>query len=318
MKPSLLVTGSIAYDRISVFRDRFANHILKGHAHNLSVSFTVEDMTVNRGGTGGNIAYNLALLGEKPILLGAIGYDGADYLRGFNKNINLSYVRLFPKMLTASATIMTDLDDNQIASFYMGAMKAANQAKMKDVKEPLSFAIIAPNEVEAMSAYADYCFKNEIPFIADPGQAIPAFSDKALKDFVTGAHALVLNDYEWQMVKDRTKWSEGDILKKVNYLIITYGDEGSKIWSSVDATVTDIPAYKPKKLVDPTGCGDAYRAGLMYGYQHDYDMVKSAHMGAWLATKCIESKGTQNHKVSKNDFRKFLAGIKNSKFKIEK
>ena len=306
MKKSLLVTGSLAYDRIAVFKDRFTNHILKGHAHNLSVSFTVDDMEVFRGGTGGNIAYSLSLLGEKPILLGAIGYDGAGYIKAFEKKADLSYVRVCPKLLTASATIMTDLDDNQIASFYMGAMKAAHQAKLSAVKEKVSLAVIAPNSVKAMNDYADHCFKNEIPFIADPGQAIPSFSDKALKDFITGAHALVVNDYEWQMVKDRTKWSEKDVLERVNYLIITYGEEGSKVWSSVDATVTDIPAYKPKKLVDPTGCGDAYRAGLMVGYQHDHDMVKSAHIGAWLATRCIEAKGTQNHKVSKTDFQKFL------------
>jgi len=306
MKPSLLVTGSIAYDRIAVFKDKFSKHILKGHVHNLNVSFTVEDMAVNRGGTGGNIAYNLALLGEKPLLLGTLGYDGADYIKGLGKKLNLSYVRICPKLMTSSATIMTDLDDNQIAAFYMGAMKLAHQAKMENVKEEVSMAIIAPNEVKAMSQYADYCFKNEIPFIADPGQSIPAMTDKQLKDFITGAHALVVNDYEWQMIKKRTKWSKKEVLEKVNYLIVTYSDEGSDIWSSGSATVKHVPAYKPKKLVDPTGCGDAYRAGLMYGYQHDYDMEKSARIGAWLATRCVEVKGTQNHKVSKTDFKKFL------------
>ena len=306
MKPSLLVTGSIAYDRISVFKDLFSKHILKGHAHNLNVSFTVEDMTVNRGGTGGNIAYNLALLGERPILLGTLGYDGADYLRGFRKKVDISYVRIFPKMLTSSATIMTDLDDNQIASFYMGAMKLAHQAGINAVKEKLSLAIIAPNSVKAMSDYADYCFKNEIPFIADPGQGIPSMTDKQLMDFITGAHALVVNDYEWQMIRERTGWSHKQVLERVNYLIVTYGDEGSEIWSSENATVIRVPAYKPKKLADPTGSGDAYRAGLMYGYQHDYDMEKSAHIGAWLAARCVEAKGTQNHKVSKTDFNKFL------------
>lgn len=307
MKPSLLVTGSIAFDRIAVFKDKFANHILKGHVHNLNVSFTVDEMEVNHGGTGGNIAYNLALLGEEPILLGSVGSDSRSYTQALKKKkVNVSYVKRIPKLLTANATIMTDLDDNQITSFYMGAMKMAHQAKIKEVKEQISIAIIAPNNVKAMSKYADECFEREIPFIADPGQGIPAFSDKDLKDFITGAHALVVNDYEWQMIQDRTKWSQKEVLKKINYLIITYGDQGSKIWSSVDATVVEVPAYKPKKLVDPTGCGDAYRAGLMHGYQRDYDMEKSAHIGAWLATRCVEAKGTQNHKVSKTDFNKFL------------
>jgi adenosine kinase len=157
-----------------------------------------------------------------------------------------------------------------------------------------------------MSEYADECFKREIPFIADPGQGIPAFSDTELKDFITGAHVLVVNDYEWQMVQEKTGWTHKEFLGNVNFIIVTYGDQGSKIWSSTDATVLGIPAYKPKELVDPTGCGDAYRAGLMYGYQHDYDIEKSAHIGAWLAARCVEEKGTQNHKVSKTDFKKFL------------
>ncbi len=191
----------------------------------------------------------------------------------------------------------------------MGAMKQEHKSTMKEVKEGISMAIIAPNSVKAMQGYANHCFKNEIPFIADPGQGIPAFSDKDLKDFITGAYTLVVNDYEWQMIQDRCKWTQKEVLGKVNYLIVTYGEEGSKIWSSVDATVTEVPAYKPKKLVDPTGCGDAYRAGLMYGYQHNLNIEKSAHIGAWIAAKCIEAKGTQNHKVSKSDFKKLLKSL---------
>lgn len=306
MKPSLLVTGSIAFDRIAVFKDKFANHILKGHVHNLNVSFSVDDMRVNHGGTGGNIAYNLGLLGEKPILLGAVGHDSHEYMGTLKKKgVNLAYVKRCHELLTASATIMTDLDDNQITSFYRGAMKEAHRAKIGAIKEEISMAIIAPNSPKAMSDYADYCFKNSISFIADPGQAIPAFSDTELKEFIIGAHALVVNDYEWQMIQERTKWSPKEILERVNFVIVTYGDEGSKIWCT-DATVIDIPAYKSTKIADPTGCGDAYRAGLMYGYQHDYDIEKSAHIGAWLAARCVEAKGTQNHKVSKTDFRKFL------------
>ena len=306
MKPSLLVTGSIAFDRIAVFRDQFSKHILKGHVHNLNVSFTVEEMQVHHGGTGGNIAYNLALLGEKPVLLATVGHDAAPYIKELKKKVDISYVRVCPELMTSSAMIMTDLDDNQIASFYTGAMKLAHQARIEGVKEKMSLAIIAPNEVKAMSQYADYCFKNEIPFIADPGQAIPAMTDKQLKDFITGAHMLVVNDYEWQMIKERTKWSKKEVLEKVNYLIITYSDEGSDVWSRENTNAKHIPACKPKKLVDPTGCGDAYRAGLMYGYRHNHNVEKSARIGAWLAARCVEAKGTQNHRVSKTDFKKFL------------
>lgn len=296
----------MAFDRIAVFNDRFSNHILKGHVHTLNVSFSVDHMVVNHGGTGGNIAYNLALLGERPILLATAGHDARAYLTALEKKrVNMTYVKKSRRLLTACATIMTDLDDNQIASFYRGAMKEAHLAKISAVKEPVSMAIIAPNSPRAMIAYADYCFEHEIPFIADPGQTIPAFSDLELKEFILGAHALVVNDYEWQMVQQRTKWSPKEILENVNFVIVTYGDEGSKIWC-MDATVIDIPAYKPKAVLDPTGCGDAYRAGLMYGYQHDLDIEKSACIGAWLAARCVEVRGTQNHKVSKTDFQKFL------------
>lgn len=309
MKSSLLVTGSIAFDRIAVFKDKFANHILKGHVHNLNVSFAVDDMRVNHGGTGGNIAYNLGLLGEKPILLGSVGHDAREYMQLLGKKkVNVSYIKKFPDLLTASATIMTDLDDNQITSFYRGAMKEAHLAKIGAIKETIAMTIIAPNDPKAMNDYADYCFKNEIPFIADPGQAIPAFSDTELKDFIVGAHALVVNDYEWQMVQEKTKWTPKEILEQVNFVIVTYGDEGSKIWC-MDATVINIPAYKPTKIADPTGCGDAYRAGLMYGYQHDLSIEKSAHIGAWLAARCVEANGTQNHKVKKAEFKKLLKSL---------
>ena len=306
MKSKLLVTGSLAFDRIAVFKDKFSNHVLKGHVHNLNLSFTVHDMEINYGGTGGNIAYNLALLGESALLFGAVGTDAEDYLTHLKKKkVDVSYVRKMPKTLTASATIMTDLDDNQIASFYAGAMAKAHQMKLSQVKEEPEIAIIAPDDVKAMEAHADYCFKKEIPFIADPGQAIPAFSKTGLQNFLIGAHAVVVNDYEWQMVQEKTGWNLKTLLENVNFLIVTYGDKGSQVICP-DATVIDIPAYKAKKVLDPTGSGDAYRAGLLYGYVHDHDIEVSAHIGAWLASKAVEKKGTQNHHISKTDFKKFL------------
>jgi adenosine kinase len=251
MRHSLLVTGSIAFDRIAVFKDKFANHILKGHVHNLNVSFSVDDMRVNCGGTGGNIAYNLTLLGEKPILLGTIGHDAREYMQMLGKKkVNVSYVKRLPELLTASATIMTDMDDNQITSFYRGAMKEAHHAKIGAVKEELSMAIIAPNSPKAMSDYADYCFKNEIPFIADPGQAIPAFSDTELKDFIVGAHALVVNDYEWQMVQERTKWTPKEILEKVNFCSSRTATRAVKSGARTRQSSTFLPT-NPKKLPIP-------------------------------------------------------------------
>jgi adenosine kinase len=305
----ILVSGSLAYDRISVFKGRFRDHILSGHVHNINLSFNVEEMMVNYGGTGGNIAYSLSLLGEKPILLATLGSDGEAYLEYLKKHqVNVSCTKVLRGIQTASATIMTDLDDNQIASFYMGAMQRAHQLKLSGVKEEISLAIISPNDTKAMGEVADYCFEKEIPFIADPGQSIPALSQKELRDLITGAHILIVNDYEWKLVQKKCGWELKDVLKRINYLIVTYGNQGSKIWSQ-DATVTEIPARKPSKVVDPTGSGDAYRAGLLYGLKHDYSVEQSACIGAWLAAKCVEKQGTQNHRVKQTDFRKFLKSL---------
>jgi adenosine kinase len=362
--PNLLVTGSIALDRIAVFRDRFANHILPEKVHRLNVAFTVQDMTENFGGTGGNIAYNLSLLGEQPILLGAAGYDGKKYLARLKKQkVNCDHVYISADKLTAHATVMTDMDDNQITAFYEGAMAEAYKSQIKNLNTAgsairnsisntntagsairnsisntntagsairnsisntnaagsaalsgtcsgryteISLAIIAPNNPAAMVQYADDCRKNKIRFIADPGQAIPALSAKELGDLITGAHVLICNDYEWAMIQEKTGLDLKSVLSKVNYLIITYGEDGAKIWRKDDASVIDVPAVKPKELIDPTGCGDAYRAGLMYGISNGYTIEKSAQIGAWLAARAIEKAGTQNHRIKKSDFKKFL------------
>jgi adenosine kinase len=309
MPSRLLVTGSLAYDRIAVFRDKFSNHILKGHVHNLNVSFLVEDMEVNYGGTGGNIAYTLAQLDEKPVLMAAAGSDSDDYMRHLKKaKVDLGEIQKFPNILTASATIMTDLDDNQITSFYMGSMAKSHQLKIAKIKAEIDMVVIAPNEKKAMIAYGDYCFKKEIPFIADPGQGIPAFSPIELQEFLMGAHLVICNDYEWEMIQEKTGWGLKEILNAANYLIVTYGDKGSRIWC-IDGTIIEVPPYKAKKVVDPTGSGDAYRAGLMYGYAHDFDIEQSANIGSWLASKVVEKKGTQNHKIPKKEFQDFLKSL---------
>ncbi len=302
----LLVTGSIAFDRISVFPDRFGAHILPNKLHDINVCFTVADMQVNYGGTGANLAYNLSLLGENPILLAAIGKDGSEYLKYLKKlGVNIGYVKKSHKLLTANATIMTDLDDNQITSFYVGAMAEAGKLRLSGLKLKPELAIIAPNDVSAMQKFADYFFTGGIPFIADPGQSIPGFKPKDLIDFITGSHILIVNDYELSLIIDKTKMSQKEILERCNYLIVTYGSEGSKIWSDHTNPIK-IPAFKAKKVTDPTGSGDAYRAGLMYGYKNGYDIEKSALIGSWLAVRCVEKQGTQNHKISKTDFTKFL------------
>ncbi|MBN2087495.1 carbohydrate kinase family protein [Candidatus Peregrinibacteria bacterium] len=310
---NLLVTGSIAIDRISVFHDRFANHILPEKVHKLNVAFTVEKMTINYGGTGGNIAYSLALMGEKPILLGSIGDDARDYIKHLKKHkIDCDYLYKSKTKLTAHATIMTDMDDNQITSFYMGAMSEASKTKISHIAQLTSqsdLAIIAPNDIGAMLQYADECRKNGIKFIADPGQAIPGFSAKDMKAFIKNAYILICNDYEWDMIQEKTGFGLPEALSNVDYLIITYGESGSKIWKSGGATVVDVPIVKTKNVVDPTGCGDAYRSGLMYGIVNGYSIEQSANIGAWIASKAVSRAGTQNHRIVKTDFQKFLKKI---------
>lgn len=306
---NLLVTGSIAIDRIAVFHDRFANHILPEKVHRLNVAFTVKKMTENYGGTGGNIAYNLSLLGEKPVLLGAVGTDSRKYITHLKKRkVDCTYIYRSKTKLTAQATVMTDMDDNQITAFYEGSMSEAHKSQISNHKSQIELAIIAPNDTKAMVQYANECRKNKIKFIADPGQSIPALSAKGLRDLITGAHILICNDYEWDLIQKKTGWDLKKVLSKISYLIVTYGENGSKIWGQ-NATVTDVPIYKPKKLIDPTGCGDAYRAGLMYGLKNDYSIEKSASIGAWIAAKAIEKDGTQNHRIKKSDFKKFLKKI---------
>lgn len=302
----LLVTGSIAYDRISVFRDRFGNHILPDKIHRLNVSFLVDNMTVNLGGTGGNIAYNLALLGGKPLLLGAFGDDFDVYEVALKKNgIPLKYLKHVPGKLTAHATIMTDLDDNQIASFYPGANAHAGESSVEAVTEDIALAIIAPNDKAAMLGYAESCRKRKIPFIADPGQTILAMSRDELKEFLHGATGLVANDYEWQLIRDKLRMDETHLLKNLDWLIITYAEKGSQGWIR-DGRTFSVPAHSAKTVVDPTGCGDAFRAGLMYGIKNGYLLEAAVRMGAYLASKAVEKAGTQNHTVAADEWKDFI------------
>ena len=301
----ILVTGSLAIDRIAVFHGRFADHILPHQVHRLSVAFPIKNMTENFGGTGGNIAYNLGILGEKPILLSTVGKDGGKYIAWLKKNkIDCRYVKKIPKVLTAHATIMTDMDDNQITAFYEGAMAHAPRSAPR-----ATLGIIAPNDTRAMLAYANGFRKKRIPFVADPGQAISALSKEELVRLMKGAHVLICNDYEWEMILEKTKKSHADLLSLVDYLIVTYGEAGSKVWKRGSAEVTEVPIYKVKDVVDPTGCGDALRAGVLYGLSHGHSIVRAAHIGSWLAARAVTKQGTQNHCVSKSEFQRFMKTI---------
>jgi adenosine kinase len=296
----LLVTGSLAYDRIATFQGHFGEHLLPDKVHQLNVAFNVDRMSIQFGGTGGNIAYSLALLGEDPILLGTLGDDYEEYKNQLLKNnISTDHIKIIEGALTANATIMTDLDDNQITAFYTGAMQKAHQAKIEAIEDPIELAIISPNGIKAIQEYPEILRQKQIPFIADPGQSIPALSKDDLINLITGAHILIVNDYEWHLVTEKTDLTLEEIFKKTNldHLIVTLGEKGAKIWNkdSNPSTPVEIPAHKPEKIVDPTGCGDAFRAGLMYGIKNQKSIKESAQIGALLAAKAIEHNGTQNH-----------------------
>ncbi|MFH1012176.1 MAG: carbohydrate kinase family protein [Candidatus Peregrinibacteria bacterium] len=305
----LLVTGSLAYDRIAVFKDKFANHILPDKVHRLNVAFTVDNMTIQFGGTGGNIAFNLALLGESPLLLGTVGDDFDDYRKWLvDRKVSDRYIKKIEGRLTAHATIMTDLDDNQITAFHAGAMNHAHEAKLDEITEDISLAIVAPNGIKAMVQYAEACRKKKIPFIADPGQSIPALSKEDLQLLVNDATGLIMNDYEWQLVTEKTGWTNGRLMEHVEWLIITYGEKGSKLWTR-DGKEVKIPTYPAEAVVDPTGCGDAFRAGVMYGIKNRYPLEKAAHMGAWVASKALAKRGTQHHTIDPTEWKKFINNL---------
>lgn len=303
---NILVTGSLAYDRIAVYKGRFQDHILPHKIHELSVVFSIEDLQVYYGGTAANIAYNLKVLDVDPLIFGCLGKDGQDYLDYFHSlSIDTRYVQKSEHLLTATATIMTDLGSNQITSFYVGAMAQTAEMDLHQIKEGIEWAIIAPNDIPSMLRTQAYCLEKGIPYIADPGQRIPVFSEEELKRFITGSFALVVNDYELEWIGKLIGWKEEELLQKTQYLIVTYGDKGSVILSKSQEPL-QIPAYPTKQVVDPTGAGDAYRAGLLYGLIKGFSIEKSAHLGSWLASKCVEVKGTQNHQVKKGELSSFI------------
>ncbi|MFH0821060.1 MAG: PfkB family carbohydrate kinase, partial [Candidatus Peregrinibacteria bacterium] len=221
--------------------------------------------------------------------------------------VDIRYLKRVSDMLTSHATIMTDLDDNQIASFYEGAGKHAHESRIEDVREPVSLAIIAPNHPQAMLEYAEACRKQSIPFIADPGQATLALSAKDFGSFLKGAVGLIANDYEWELIQEKTKLTSKKLLEKVGWLIITYAENGSTVWTGNKEF--KIPACHVSSVVDPTGCGDAYRAGLMVGISQGKTLEQSARMGAYLGARAVEYNGTQNHRIDPKSWKDFLNSL---------
>lgn len=294
-----LICGSLAFDTIMVFQDQFKNHILPDKIHALSVAFYVPEMRREFGGTAGNIAYNLQLLDGNPLVMATVGEDFGTYAQWLNKNqLNTSHIKTIPNSFTAQAFITTDTDDNQITAFHPGAMTESHQNSVNDAIN-VSLAIIAPDGRDGMFQHARECYEAGIPFMFDPGQGLPMFNGEELLYFIEMADYLAVNDYESQIIQDKTGLSLEQLAHKVKALIVTLGGSGSQIYA--DGQRYDIPCVKAAQVVDPTGCGDAYRAGLLYGIAKGWDWPTCGRLAATMGAIKIASRGGQNHAPSREN-----------------
>jgi len=294
-----LICGSIAYDTIMVFKDHFKNHILPEKIHILNVAFLVPDMRREFGGCAGNIAYNLQMIGGKPLIMATVGDDYQLYAsRLQDLELAQNHVRQMAGTFTAQAFITTDLADNQITAFHPGAMNFSHQNHIADAKD-VNLGIVAPDGREGMLQHAREFQEAGIPFMFDPGQGLPMFTGEELLDFVHKADYVAVNDYEGQLLYERTGRSLEALAKSVKGLIVTRGAEGSVIYA--DGQQVEVPSVKPEKLVDPTGCGDAYRAGLLYGITHDMDWRSTGQLGSLLGALKISQRGGQNHRFTRDE-----------------
>ena len=296
-----LICGSVAYDTILLFPDRFKAHILPDKIHILNVSFLVPEMRREFGGCAANIAYGLKLLGNRGIPMATAGDDFEPYRQRMqSQGIPLDHVRVVEGSFTAQAFITTDLDDNQITAFHPGAMQQAHLNKVGDVPGGVTLGIVAPDGRQAMVEHAAQFAAAKIPFIFDPGQGLPMFGAEDLKTFIGQARWVTVNDYEWGMLQQKTGLSAADIAAQVEALVITHGADGSVIHTG-DRTLK-IPSAKPKAVVDPTGCGDAYRAGLIHGLLQGQDWETIGRTASLMGAIKIESRGPQNHTFTRADF----------------
>ena len=292
-----LICGSIAYDNIMVFQGRFKDHILPDQIHILNVAFLVPELRREFGGCAGNIAYNLKLLGGDPLIMATVGTDAAPYYYRFDHlGISRDCVREVPDTLTAQAFITTDLDDNQITAFHPGAM---NHSNLNSVSEKLGtkLAIIAPDGRDGMLQHARELHALRIPFVFDPGQGLPMFSGDELLDFIDKATYVAVNDYEGKLLEEKTGQSLTALAARVDALITTRGAEGSVIYTGGERI--DIPCVKASAVVDPTGCGDAYRAGLLYGIASGRDWRTTGRIASLMGSLKIATRGGQNHHIDR-------------------
>ena len=295
-----LICGSIAWDTIMVFKDRFTNHILPDKIHRLNVSFLVPELRREFGGCAGNIAYNLRLLGDIGYPMATVGRDFGPYRDWMARNgVPEDYVRVIETEHTAQGYVTTDLDDNQIWAFHPGAMQHAHLNKVADAMG-IAIGIVAPDGRDGMVQHAQQFAAAGIPFIFDPGQGLPMFGGDDLARFVDQATWVAVNDYEWGMMQQKTGWSVKDVTHRVKALIVTRGASGSVIHTSEEDI--EIPCAPANAIVDPTGCGDAYRAGLLHGLLQGLDWRTTGRIASVMGAIKIESLGTQNHRFTRAEF----------------
>ena len=290
-----LICGSLAFDSIMSFEGRFAEQILPDQLHILNVSFLVPALRRDFGGCAGNIAYSLKVLGGTPVPMATLGTDAADYLQRLKTlGISTEYVRQVEGSYTAQAMIMTDRDNNQITAFHPGAMMQAHITKIEK-RDDIKLAIISPDGRDAMIQHAEQLKAADIPFVFDPGQGLPMFDGADLMRFIDQATWVTVNDYEGKMLSDRTGLSHADISRRVKGLIVTLGAEGCEVW--IDGEKTLVPPVKAAAVVDPTGCGDAWRGALLFGLEQGWSLAKCAALGNQVGALKIAQRGPQNYNV---------------------
>ena len=294
-----LICGSIAYDTIMVFHDRFKNHILPDQLHILNVAFLVPDLRREFGGCAGNIGYNLNMLGGTPLIMATVGDDYLPYDERFKKlKLPQQHIRRVPGTFTAQAFITTDLDDNQITAFHPGAMNHSHENHVQEARD-VKLGIVAPDGRDGMLQHASEFHAAGIPFVFDPGQGLPMFSREELIEFVDNASYVTVNDYEGQMLQERTGRTLEALAKTVKALVVTLGARGSLVIA--DGRRIEIPCVKPEQVVDPTGCGDAYRAGLLYGIAAGFDWPLTGRLASLLGAIKVEQRGGQNHRFTRDE-----------------
>ena len=292
-----LICGSLAFDSIMSFEGRFAEQILPDQLHILNVSFLVPALRRDFGGCAGNIAYSLKQLGGTPLPMATLGQDGAEYLQRLRElGIATDYVRLLNDTYTAQAMIMTDRDNNQITAFHPGAMMQAHITRI-EAHPDVKLAIISPDGRDAMLQHAEQCHAAQIPFVFDPGQGLPMFDGAELARFIEQSTWVTVNDYEGKLLTERTGWSSAEISRRVDGLIVTLGAQGCEVWQNGE--MTHVPPVQAVQVVDPTGCGDAWRGALLFGLEQGWSLADCAALGNRVGALKIASRGPQNYSIER-------------------